>query len=415
MPNKAKTYFIHISLFLLTFVTTTLAGTEHAISPFVAIDFTDGWKFNYTWADIQQGMLFSVSFLLVLTVHEFGHYFLAKYHKVKATLPYYIPFWFPVSFPIPGTMGAVIRIQELIQSKKQYFDIGIAGPLAGWIVAMGLLWYGFTHLPEQDHILSIHPEYQEYYDKNHTDDSYIKEYMLSQKPLIQQQYKEVLNEDKSLSEIEIPVLKMGENLTFWFFKNYVVEDKTKIPSSLEIYHYPFLYAGFLALFFTFLNLLPIGQLDGGHILYGLIGYKRHRIASLSIFILFIGYAGLGINFRDWMFSYSGDNTSLFMNTALYVGFIYFLLSRWLGERKNAILVALALTFIHVGMFLFYPSVQGYNGWLFFALILSRFIGIYHPQAFDEEPLDTKRKVLGWFALFIFVISFTPQPFDLISF
>ena len=64
MPKKLKTYLIHISLFLITLITTTLAGTEHAVSPFVAIDFTDGFQFNYTWKDIQQGMLFSIPFLL---------------------------------------------------------------------------------------------------------------------------------------------------------------------------------------------------------------------------------------------------------------------------------------------------------------------------------------------------------------
>lgn len=415
MPKKLKTYLIHIGLFLLTLVTTTIAGTEHSVSPFVAIDFENGFKWNYAWTDLQQGLWFSIPFLLVLTVHEFGHYFLAKYHKVKTSLPYYIPLWIPTSFPIPGTMGAVIRIRELIFSKKQYFDIGIAGPLAGWVVAMAFLFYGFTHLPEREHILSIHPEYQPFLEKSEQGDEYIKKYMISQKPEIQKLYKKELNKEMSLDEIKIPVLKIGKNLTFWFFENYVVDDKSKIPSSYEMYHYPILYAGFLALFFTFLNLLPIGQLDGGHILYGLIGFKKHKIASIVIFTAFVGYAGMGLELHDWISPYSGNNTSLFINCLLYVGFLYFMYSRFVEEKSTAIVFALAITAFHLGMFLYFPMIKGYNGWLFFAFILARVIGIYHPQAFDESPLDLKRKVLGWFALFIFVISFTPKPFDLISF
>lgn len=414
MPKKLKTYIIHIGLFLITFVTTTIAGTEHSVSPFVALDFEKGFQWNYAWTDLQRGLWFSIPFLLVLTVHEFGHYFLAKYHQVKTSLPYYIPLWIPTSFPIPGTMGAIIRIRELIFSKKQYFDIGIAGPLAGWVMAMAFLFYGFTHLPEREHILSIHPEYQPFLEQNKEGDKYIEEYMNSQKPMVQQLYKKELNQEIALNEIKIPVLKIGKNLTFWFFENYVVDDKSKIPSSYEIYHYPILYAGFLSLFFTFLNLLPIGQLDGGHILYGLIGFKNHKIASLIIFTLFIGYAGVGLELNDWIVPYSGDNTSLWINSLLYAGFLYFLYNRFVEQQSTAIVIALAITTFHLAMFLYFPMIKGYNSWLFFAFILSRVIGIYHPQAFDESPLDMKRKVLGWFTLFIFVISFTPQPFDLVN-
>jgi membrane-associated protease RseP (regulator of RpoE activity) len=77
------------------------------------------------------GLNFPFPFLLILTVHEFGHYFVARYHKVKVTLPYYLPMP-PFQFSL-GTMGALIRLREKVYSKKQNFDIGLAGPLAGFV------------------------------------------------------------------------------------------------------------------------------------------------------------------------------------------------------------------------------------------------------------------------------------------
>ena len=79
MPKKIKTYLVHILLFVLTLLTTTIAGTEHSVNPFVAMDFDNGIQWNYTWQDLQKGLWFSIPFLLVLTVHEFGHYF-GLYH-----------------------------------------------------------------------------------------------------------------------------------------------------------------------------------------------------------------------------------------------------------------------------------------------------------------------------------------------
>src|SRR5690606_8619198 len=77
------------------------------------------------------------------------------------SLPYYIPLWFGITSTI-GTMGAFIRIRSRIFSRQQFFDIGIAGPLAGFVVAIPLLWYGFTYLPDPDYIFTIHPEYQQF-------------------------------------------------------------------------------------------------------------------------------------------------------------------------------------------------------------------------------------------------------------
>ena len=137
-------------------------------------------------------MYYSIPFLTILTVHEFGHYLTAKYHNVKVTLPFYIPLWLgfiPLPFTI-GTAGAFIRIKEMIHSRKQYFDIGIAGPLAGFVVAVLVLTYGFTHLPPPEYIFEIHPEYKEY----------------------------GLNYEDYVYDLLPGYLVMGDNLLFMFFE-----------------------------------------------------------------------------------------------------------------------------------------------------------------------------------------------------
>src|SRR4051812_16920526 len=153
MRRDLRRIVIQIVLFVTTFITTTLAGSWWATGKLVIQN-------NFEWSDFLSGLSFSIPFLLVLTVHEFGHYFVAMYHKVKTTLPYYIPL--P---PLPlmvGTMGAVIRIKSKIPSNKQNFDIGIAGPISGFVVAVVVLWYGFTTLPPAEYIFKIHPEYEQY-------------------------------------------------------------------------------------------------------------------------------------------------------------------------------------------------------------------------------------------------------------
>ena len=141
MNSDQKRVLLQLGLFILTFITTTLAGAEWAYGRSV-------FAKDYAWSDFVSGLEFSIPFLLILTVHEFGHYFVARYHKVKVTLPYYLPMP-PLPFSI-GTMGALIRIKEKIYSKKQNFDIGIAGPLAGFATALIILFYAFTHLPEPE-------------------------------------------------------------------------------------------------------------------------------------------------------------------------------------------------------------------------------------------------------------------------
>lgn len=369
--NKDKIW-LHIGLFVLTFIVTTFAGAEWRYGKVI-------WMEGYDWHDFKSGLAFSFPLLLFLTVHEFGHFFTAKKHKVNASLPYFIPLWFLGLGPSIGTMGAVIRIRQFIQSRKQHFDIGIAGPLAGFVIALGVLYYGFTHLPPQDYIFQIHPEYQE----------------------LGANWQE-----KAYGE-EVGQFYLGKNLLFVLMEDWLVENPARMPNAFEIIHYPWLFAGFLGLFFTALNLLPIGQLDGGHILYGLVGHRRHKIVATVLFVLLVFWAGLG--FLD-----PGDQESLMMWVPLNVLFAWYLFGRLEMGRAQKLILALSVVLTQLLVMYNLPEVRGYSGWMLFAFLIGRFLGVYHPPALFDQPLSTGRKVLGWLALLIFILCFSPEPFVIVT-
>src|SRR5688572_20583517 len=140
MGSAQKRRIFQVALFIITFIFTTLAGVEWCYGKSIYIVYPDlsvELNSNYRWSDFFNGLEFSIPLLLILTVHEFGHYFTAVHHKVKVSLPYYIPFppipYLPLSI---GTMGAVIRLRSRPKSNVENFDIGLAGPLAGFIVAL---------------------------------------------------------------------------------------------------------------------------------------------------------------------------------------------------------------------------------------------------------------------------------------
>ncbi|KJH69333.1 peptidase M50, partial [Aliterella atlantica CENA595] len=158
MTSRTKTYLLHGGLFLITLITTTMAGAEWMFGRlFIPLE---GMK-TLGWNEFLAGFQFSIPFLSILTVHEFGHYIVARANRVRVTLPFYIPIWLGIGQGI-GTLGAFIRIQDYINSRRKYFDIGVAGPLAGFALALVVLWYGFTHLPPPEYIFTIHPEYQKW-------------------------------------------------------------------------------------------------------------------------------------------------------------------------------------------------------------------------------------------------------------
>lgn len=374
MTDK-KRLGIQLLLFLLTVVTTTLAGAELIRNKSLLFG-----EDTLSWGDFVSGFEYSIPFLFILSAHEFGHYFTARFHHIRTTLPYYIPIWIPISISF-GTMGALIRIQDTIWSRRQYFDIGISGPLAGFVVAMGVIWYGFTHLPEPDYIFQVHPEYAQY----------------------------GLDYASHVYTADQGTFRLGGNLIYTFFVTYVA-DPARMPHPNEIIHYPWLMVGFLSLFFTALNLLPIGQLDGGHIIFGMFGNRNHRRVSRVLFTLFVFYAGLGVWKWPPIVDLDAELLLTYLAGLLLYGYFLYLCAYSMMKTKSdrwlfAALMLVAQLSVHE-----LTGWTGYSGWLVFALILGRFIGIYHPRVLDNKPLSTNRKILGWIAVVIFILSFSPEPF-----
>lgn len=375
-----RTLFIQIALFSLTLISTTLAGAEWIYGRPV---FGEN---GLTIDQLFDGLMYSIPFLGVLTIHEFGHFFMAKKHKTEVTLPYYIPFWFAGLTSTFGTMGAFIRIKERITSRIKYFDIGIAGPLAGFLAALGVLWYGFTHLPPLEYVFDIFPVLRQFGNE----------------------YGHFLETSPDYISIEL-----GDSILFNFFENYVAIGD--LPHPYLYTNYPIIFAGYLSLFFTALNLFPIGQLDGGHILYGLIGDKWFNIISPILFISFVFYAGLGL-FNPYEFRVLDENLflELLLKFILYIYFVYLSFSRVFEEKPNNLILALLLVCVQLIFSYFFPEIIGYSGFLAFGFVLGRFLGIYHPKTFDSEKLGLGRKILGWIALLVFVICFSPKPFVIIE-
>lgn len=318
IPWREMKIPLHLTLFLITLFTATLAGVEWVgKDPFDLLNF-------------KLGLAYSLSLLLVLGSHEFGHFFYALKHRVKATLPYFIPFPVVPGMLNFGTFGAVIRTKTPVPSRKAMFDIGVSGPIVGFIVSVAILIFGFTHLPSKEYLIHIHPNY---------------DFATNTVP----------------GSEGIP-LAFGNTILFraleMIFTN---PHKGFVPPMTEIYHYPFLCVGWFGLFVTAMNLLPVGQLDGGHMIYAMFGTAHRKIARVFFFIiLLIGLLGL-----------------------------LPLIPKSFGLLSNIQL--------------------GWTGWLFWCAILFFVIKLDHPPVLDESPLDTKRKIIGWLTILIFVVSFSPNP------
>ena len=373
-PPPRRTAALHIGLFLLTLVTTTLAGIQLTQAQEEPLNWLPWRVFLLRgpalWAELERGLWFAMPFLGVLTVHEFGHYFVARANRVRTSLPYYIPF--PMGL---GTFGAVIRIRERIFSRREFFDIGLAGPLAGFAVSVGVLAYGFTHLPPLEYLFAIHPDYARY------GADYARH---------------VYPPGPAGLELARPLLYRA--------LEYLLADPTRVPHPNELMHYPVLLAGALSLFFTALNLLPLGQLDGGHILYGLLGPARSNRLMPWLFTGFIFYAGLGL------FSIQGSWQVWAYGAPVYAAYLALIFWRVLPRPRQGLLLAAGIWAVQVAAASYWPGLGGNPGWLVFGLLLGRLTGIYHPPAPDERPLSAARRLLGWLMLVIFVLCFTASPF-----
>ena len=280
-PKFQHRYGRHIVLFLLTLFTTTWAGhLAYASSLF----------------DIQTlglGLWYSAPLLVILGAHEFGHYGYCRRHNVDATLPYFIP----APLPLTGTFGAVIRIREAFPSKQALFDIGVAGPIAGFLALLPFLYLGVA---------------------------------MSQ-----------------VTEIGTGAVFLGEPL---LFKLAARLHFGALPEGKDILLHPMGFAAWFGMLATALNLLPFGQLDGGHIAYSLFG---RRAAYVSV--------------------------------ATLVGAV--------------VLTAVSMSWISMTIMM---------------LAMAFFLGVRHPRIVDEHvPLTAGRRMIAFLALVIFIVCFTPVPIEVL--
>lgn len=202
--------WVHLLLLVLTIGSTTFAGTIHYLS-FLS-DFASPPTGLSTSAMIAGGLWYSVTILAILGCHEFGHYLACRYYDVDASLPFFLP----VPFPLTGTLGAFIRIREPILSKRVLFDIGIAGPIAGFLVALPALVLGVA----LSHVVRV--------------------------------------------PTDVPLYELGEPLLFKLVSGLLWGSP---PDGYSLNLHPVAFAAWFGLLATALNLFPIGQLDGGHISY----------------------------------------------------------------------------------------------------------------------------------------------------
>lgn len=280
----------------------TLLSTLYVGSVWYYIDLSGNlWAMFEAWP-------FALGVMAVLGIHELGHYVMSRYHGVRASLPYFLPV--PTIF---GTMGAVIKISGRIPSRRALFDIGVAGPIAGILATIVITVIGL-HLPPVTAPSSV-------------------------------------VESEAAIQLSMGYPPLLEALALAFDQPLRFDDPATSVNPLVI-------AGWLGMFITFLNLIPVGQLDGGHITRAMFGDIQKRVGYIIPVSLF-GLAAL-----------------------LYLG---------LSVPLHAIVVWLF--------------------WGMFAMILA-FVGPATPV--DDERLDTRRKTIGIMTFAIGILCFVPVPIEIIA-
>ncbi len=379
-----KTILKHLGLFILTFICVTVVGSVFVgyggevtfLGPLGLPGETDLWR----------GALFACLLLGFLTFHEFGHYFAAVYHNIRVSLPYYIPI--PVGI---GTLGAVIRIKEKIHQTKKLFDVGVAGPIAGFMVALVILLIGFATLPEPSYVENFagHEELKAYVAEHGTFPDYITDRVE-----------------------EGQVLLVGETLLYSFLASFF----DNVPPMWEMYHYPFLFAGWLGLFFTALNLMPVGQLDGGHILYSLLGYRNHRNFA-RVFYTFISVLA-GIESVPFIHDMLGPYDTGFgaLSWILWGIVLFSLMNAAFKGDMNWIYIMLPASLIASGSYIYLiagpENIVSSSLWFVWLLFITFLVKVDHPPVTFYKPLSTGRKVIGWLSMLIFILCISLNPLSL---
>lgn len=259
--------WINLAFFLLTLFSMMFAGTLFAYDGPMQPGLLG--MIQTVLANIWVGLPFAVALLSILVAHEFGHYLAGRFHHTQVTLPYFIPF--PLS-PF-GTMGAFIRLKEPPRNKRILLDIGIAGPIAGMVIAIPVLLYGLS----LSHIEPILPASGQAFQLEGNSILYLlSKYIV---------FGQLLPAPSDYSNIS-PVL-------YWI--RYFFTGSPLPFGGVDVIIHPIAWAGWAGLLVTALNLIPAGQLDGGHIIYTLFGKRANWLRPVILVTLIL----LGFVWSGW--------------------------------------------------------------------------------------------------------------------
>lgn len=295
VDDSPSNWRLNLLLLLLTILSTLYVGATSApgfVSPVpgTGIVLAVAQILSQLW----MGWPFSLGIMLILGAHELGHYFAARYHKVPVTLPYFIPV--PTIF---GTMGAFIRLKGPVKNRRSLFDVGVSGPLAGLVFTIPILFIGLA--------------------------------------------------TSDLGPPPAGMYLLEGNSLFYFLSKLMVFGQFLPSNGIDVQLNQLAFAGWAGLFVTGLNLIPIGQLDGGHIAYTLFGNAARRL----YWPLIIGLVLIAIFTQTWSWTL----------------------------------------------------------WIFLLFFFGR---VYAEPLDDVTPLDPRRRLIAYLALFIFVLVFVPIPIMIVT-
>ena len=310
--RRRERWLLHAVLLAATLYTITFAGAVMVGT----VPYDGYWTFflrgvpetSAFWRAWSSGLVFSLPLLAILLCHELGHYVTARRYLLDVSPPYFIPLPLVPSFI--GTMGAFIRLRTLLSDRRQLFDVGLAGPIAGFLVALPVLAVGLarSHALPFDRGSDVH--------------------------------------GMVLFFGREPATVLGDSPITWLVRQLVVGRADAGAGAIAVH--PLAFAGWVGMFVTMLNLLPISQLDGGHILYAALPRWHQRVAR----IFWVGLAALGWLWTGWLI------------------------------------------------------------WGLLVLVLSRGRLGHPPVLDPYRPLPPSRRPLAWGALALFALTFAPVPFHL---
>ena len=305
-PAPRERWWLHILLFLTTFITVLVAGAAMSgarLAPFPDLfppDLRHGLGQLVAWArSLGPGVAFASALMAILLCHEAGHYVVARRYAINASPPYFLPAPVPPTWLLIGTLGAFIRVRSPIVDRRQLIDVGAAGPWAGLVVAFAFLLIGLAHSVPTD---LLGPSQQAV--------------LVAGRPLF-----------------------LGNSMLLWLARRFTAGGGTLLLD-------PLAFAGWIGLFVTMLNLLPLGQLDGGHVVYSMAGKRQAWVARVMWYVLLL----LGVRWKGW----------------------------WV--------------------------------WAFITLLLGGGRVMHPSVLDPYRPLPPNRRLLGWATLALFVLTFIPVPF-----